>query len=74
MNKVEGLRRIAKGIGYLGFVPLILGVISLLRRVMSGETYPPVGATDVFLAFLVLVVFKGIEWIILGFVTPKRTE
>jgi hypothetical protein len=74
MNKIEGLRRIAKGIGYLGYVPLILTVIYMLMLVADGEEYPKGGLGHLLEAGLVLAIFKGIEWIILGFVTPKRTE
>jgi uncharacterized membrane protein len=74
MNAAEGLRRIAKGVGYLGFVPLGLVIYDIVYAMASGRRWPGDSLLNIFFALLLLAVFQGVAWVILGFTAPKRTD
>jgi hypothetical protein len=74
MNATEGLRRIARGVGYIGWLPLVLVIFFTLQDLQERGHWPRDALLNTLFAILALSIFKGIEWIILGFATPKRSD
>jgi hypothetical protein len=70
----EGFRRIGKIIGYAGWLPLIIVILDAVARVTEGDTWPHSLPFNLMCAAFVIVVTKGIEWVITGFASPKRQE
>lgn len=71
MNAVEGIGRIAKLIGVIGIICAVAGLIGFIYMlVQSGYSNDAIGL--LIGGLVVAIAFKVIEWIIKGFLVPKK--